>query len=133
MTDSNNPGQPPSPKERREYYRITVTLPIRLQPESDQTEGELVEKSVNLSGGGIGVTITAVYQPNDVLAVALRLPEHGLFTAFVEVLRLDPLPYPGGTYRLHARFIRMPAKDREILIRHITRFQRDHLQAHYSA
>ncbi len=133
MMASNNPDQPPSGRERREYYRITVMLPIRIQLESDETEGAFVEKAINLSGGGIGVTITEVYQLNDVLAVALRFPEHGLFTAFVEVLRLDPLPYPGGTYRLHARFIRMSAKDRETLIRHITRFQRDHLQEHYSA
>lgn len=133
MMASNNPGEPPSGRERRDYYRITVTLPIRIQPELDQAEGAFVEKSVNLSGGGIGVTIPEVYQPNDVLAVTFRLPEHGLFTAFVEVLRLDPIPYPGGTYRLHARFIRMPAKERDILIRHITRFQRDHLQDHYSA
>jgi c-di-GMP-binding flagellar brake protein YcgR len=131
--EQTNPGQSPSGRERREYYRITVTLPIRIQPETDETEGPLVEKAVNLSGGGIGVTITEVYQPNDVLAVTLRFPEHGLFTASVEVLRIDPIPYPGGTYRLHARFIRMPAKDQEVLIRHITRFQRDHLQSHYSA
>ena len=133
MMDSNNPGQPPSPSDRREFYRITVTLPIRIQPELDQTEGAFVEQSINLSGGGIGVSIAQVYQPNDVLVVTFRLPGHGLFTAFAEVLRLDPISYPGGTYRLHARFIRMPAKDRDILIHHITRFQRDHLQNHYSA
>ncbi len=130
---SENPAQQPSGSERREYYRITVTLPIRIQRESDQTEGLPVEQSVNLSGGGIGVTITEVYQPNDILVVTLGLPEHGLFTAFVEVLRLDPIPYPGGRYRLHARFIRMPAQDREVLIRFVTRFQRDHLQDHYLA
>jgi c-di-GMP-binding flagellar brake protein YcgR len=130
---SQDPDQPPSGPERREYYRITVTLPIRIQREADDTEGAFVEKAINLSGGGIGVTISEVYQLNDVLAVAMRFPEHGLFSAFVEVLRVDPIPYPAGTYRLHARFIRMPATDREILIRHITRFQRDHLQRHYSA
>ncbi len=43
---------------------------------------------------------------------------------------LDPVPYPAGTYRLTARFIRMPAKH---WIGHITRFERDHLQDHYSA
>ncbi|MEK7304673.1 MAG: PilZ domain-containing protein, partial [Nitrospirota bacterium] len=118
---------------RREYYRITVTLPIRIQSETDVTEGALIEQSVNISGGGFGVTVTAVYQPNDILSVTLRLPDHGLFTSFAEVLRLDSIPYPGGTYRLHARFIRMTTQDREVLIRHILRFQRDHLQAHYSA
>lgn len=130
---SDTPASPPSGRDRREYYRITVTLPIRIQPETDTTEGELTEKSVNISGGGIGVTVTTIYQPQDILSVTLLLPDHGLFTSFAEVLRLDPIPSPGGTYRLHARFIRMPSQDREVLIRHILRFQRDHLQAHYSA
>lgn len=122
----------PSARERRAYYRITVTLPIRIQPETDTTEGALIEKSVNISGGGIGVTVTVAYQPGEVLSVALLLPDHGIFKSYIEVLRLDPLPYPGGTYRLHARFVRMPAQDLELLIRYITRFQRDHLQEHYS-
>lgn len=130
---SDTPASPPSGRDRREYYRITVTLPIRIQPETDTTEGDLTEKSVNISGGGIGVTVTTIYQPQDILSVTLLLPDHGLFTSFAEVLRLDPIPSPGGTYRLHARFIRMPSQDREVLIRHILRFQRDHLQAHYSA
>lgn len=129
---SDPPAQQPSGKERREYYRITVSLPICIQPEADQTEAPLQEKSVNISGGGLGVTITETYQPNEVLAVTLLLPDHGPFKAFIEVLRIEPLPFPGGTSRLHARFVRMPAKDRELLIRHIIRFQRDHLQSHYS-
>jgi hypothetical protein len=48
-------------------------------------------------------------------------------------LRLDPVPYPADTYRLHARFIRMTSQSRELLIRHILGFQRDHLNRHYSA
>lgn len=130
---SEIPPSQPSGRDRREYYRITVTLPIRIQPEADSTEGELTEKSVNISGGGFGVTVTTVYQPNDILSVTLRLPDHGLFTSLAEVLRLDPIAYPGGTYRLHARFVRMPSHDRELLIRHIVLFQRDHLAKHYSA
>lgn len=130
---SDTPASQPSGKDRREFYRITVGLPIRIQLETDQTEGELTQKSVNISGGGIGITVATVYQPNDILAVTVLLPDHGLFNAFAEVLRLDPIPSPEGTYRLHARFIRMTSQDREVLIRHIIRFQRDHLQAHYSA
>ena len=133
MMASKEPSQQSSGSERREFYRITVTLPIRIQEESDQSEGDLVEQSVNLSGGGLGVTITQVYRPNDILTVTLRLPEHGLFTARAEVLRLDPLPSGGERYRLHARFIRMTDQDREVLIRHVTKFQRDHLQDHYLA
>lgn len=130
---SDAPASQPSGKDRREYYRITVTLPIRIQPETDSTEGELTEKSVNISGGGIGVTVTELYKPGEVLSLTLLLPGQVIFKSYIEVLRLDPIPYPGWTYRLHARFVRMTTQNREILIRHIVRFQRDHLQEHYSA
>lgn len=127
------PDAPPSPRDRREYYRITVTLPMSLQPEADETADAFIEKAVNLSGGGIGVTVNALYEPNAVLALTLRLPDHGLFKSYIEVLRLEPIPYPADTYRLHARFVRMPQSDREFLVRQILKFQRDHLNRHYSA
>lgn len=130
---SDTPASQPSGRDRREYYRITVPLPIHIQPETDSTEGEFIEKSVNISGGGIGVTVPVLYKPGEVLSLSLLLPAQVIFKSFIEVLRLDPIPYPGGTYRLHARFVRMTAQDRELLIKYITRFQRDHLQEHYSS
>jgi c-di-GMP-binding flagellar brake protein YcgR len=130
---SDSPAAQPSAPNRRQYYRITVTLPISIQPETDTTEVELVEKSVNISGGGIGLTVNRRYQPNEILSLTLRLPDQDLFKAFLEILRLDPIPYPAGTYRLHARFIRMTSQNRELLIRHILGFQRDLLNKHYLA
>ena len=125
------PSQP-SGRERREFYRITVLLPICIQLETDEAEGEFTEKSVNLSGGGVGVTVIERYTPGEVLSLTLLLPEQVPFKSSIEVLRLDPLPVPGGAYRLHARFVRMTTQNRELLIRYIVRFQRDHLQEHYS-
>ncbi|MBL8070357.1 MAG: PilZ domain-containing protein [Nitrospira sp.] len=122
----------PSGRERREFYRITVLLPICIQLETDDAEGEFTEKSVNLSGGGIGVTVTTLYQSGEILSVTLLLPDQVPFKSSIEVLRLDPLPIPGGAHRLHARFVRMTSQNRELLIRYIVRFQRDHLQEHYS-
>ena len=130
---SDAPVSQPSGKYRGEYYRITVALPVRIHHETDKTEVALIERTVNISDGGFAVTGSTVYQRNDILSLTLRLPDHDLFTSFTEVLRLDPIPYPGGTYRLHARFIRMSTQDRELLIRHIVHFQRAHLQGHYSA
>jgi c-di-GMP-binding flagellar brake protein YcgR len=125
------PSQP-SGRERREFYRITVLLPICIQLETDEAEGEFTEKSVNLSGGGVGVTVIERYTPGEVLSLTLLLPEQVPFKSSIEVLRLDPLPVPGGAHRLHARFVRMTSQNRELLIRYIVRFQRDHLQEHYS-
>ena len=125
------PSQP-SGRERREFYRVTVLLPICIQLETDEAEGEFTEKSVNLSGGGVGVTVIERYTPGEVLSLTLLLPEQVPFKSSIEVLRLDPLPVPGGAHRLHARFVRMTTQNRELLIRYIVRFQRDHLQEHYS-
>ncbi len=123
----------PSGRERREFYRITVLLPMCLQVAGDDTEAALIERSVNLSAGGIGMMVTTRYNDGDILALTLLLPDHVLFKASIEVLRLDPLPLLGGVYRLHARFVRLTTQDRELLVRCILRFQRDHLQEHYSA
>jgi c-di-GMP-binding flagellar brake protein YcgR len=127
----NTPSEP-SGRERREFYRITVLLPICIQVVTDDREGELTETSVNLSAGGIGVMVTTHYKDGDVLSLTLLLPDHVPFKASIEVLRLDPLPLLGGVYRLHARFVGLTTQDRELLVRYILRFQRDHLQEHYS-
>lgn len=128
----NEPNRPSLGSDRREYYRITITLPICLQGETDATEGTLVEKSVNLSAGGIGLVVNRPFQPNDILSCTLLLAEQVPFKSSIEVVRVDPLPYPPDTYRLHARFIEMTRENRELLVRHILQFQREHLTKHYS-
>lgn len=130
---SPDAATPPSPEiDRREYYRITVTLPICLQTQTDATEGTLIEKSVNLSAGGIGLVVNRPFQPNDILSCTLLLAEQVPFKSSIEVVRVDSLPYPPDTYRLHARFIEMTRENRELLVRHILQFQREHLTKHYS-
>jgi c-di-GMP-binding flagellar brake protein YcgR len=123
----------PSERDRREYYRITVTLPICIQVETAVTEGNFTETTINLSAGGIGLVVKESFQPNTILSCTLLLSDQVRFESSVEVLRLDPVPYPPGIYRLHARFIGMTAQNRELLVRHILQFQRDHLTRHYSA
>lgn len=130
---SEKPASQPTGKDRREFYRITVTLPICLQPESNQAEATLIQRSVNISGGGIGVTLNQTFEVNEILSCTLLLPGKVLFKSYLEVLRVDPIPYPLNTYRLHGRFVRMANQDRELLIRHIIQFQREHLNRHYSA
>jgi c-di-GMP-binding flagellar brake protein YcgR len=130
---SDAPTSQLSAKDRRAYFRISVVLPINIQAETDTTESELIEKSVNISGGGIGVIVNVVYKPDEILSITLILPDKVIFKAYAEVLRLEPLPYQTDTYRLHTRFVRMTTQNQELLIRYILRFQRDHLEKHYSA
>lgn len=132
MAPVTPPAQPPQ-ADRREYYRVTVTLPICLQPESDTSEGALVQRPVNISGGGIGVTLNQAFEVNTTLSCILLLPGQVLFKSYLEVLRVDPITYPLNTFRLHGRFVRITSQDRELLIRHILQFQREHLNRHYSA
>ncbi len=94
----------------------------------------MLEKPVNISGGGIGVSVNVPYEPGDVLLVNLLLPDQVVFKASIEVVRADLVEtHHVQAYRLHARFIRMIKQDRELLIGHIIRFQRDHLNSQYSA
>ena len=132
IMSSDEPTRPSLESERREYYRITITLPICLQAETDATEDALIEKSVNLSAGGIGLIVNRPLQPNEILSCTILLAEQVPFKSLIEVLRVDPLPYPPDTYRLHARFIDMTRENRELLVRHILQFQREHLTKHYS-
>jgi hypothetical protein len=123
----------PSPRDRRTYFRVNTVLPISIQAETDTAEGEFIEKSVNISAGGIGLVVNVAYRPDDILSLILILPDQIIFKTYAEVLWLDPLPHQVNTYRLHARFIRMNTQNQELLIRHILRFQRDRLEKYYSA
>lgn len=129
----DTPTSKPSARDRRAYFRVNTALSISIQTETDTTEGEFIEKSVNISGGGISVTVNVAYRPDDVLSITLILPDQVIFKTYAEVLWLDPLPYQINTYRLHARFVRMTTQNQELLIRHILGFQRSHLENHYSA
>jgi hypothetical protein len=129
----DTPTSKPSARDRRAYFRVNTVLPINIQAETDTTEGEFIEKSVNISGGGMSVTVNVAYRSDDVLSITLILPDQLIFRTYAEVLWLDPLPYHAGTYRLHARFVRMTTQNQELLIRHILGFQRSRLENHYSA
>lgn len=124
---------PSSFADRRAYHRINVMLPMCLQAETDDTQGELLEQSVNLSGGSIGVIVNTLYEPHDILTLTMRFPDQILFTASIEVLRVDHIEaHHIRRYRLHAQFVGMAAQHRELLIQYIMRFQREHLARHYS-
>ena len=116
---TDSPPSQSSPRDRREFYRITSILSIRLQAETDTSDGSFSKAPVNLSAGGIGVT--------------LLLPDQEPFRVYVEVLRVDPIHNPPHTFRLHGRFIRMSTPEREFLVRTILHLQREHLAKHYSA
>ena len=67
-----------------------------------------------------------VWNPEEILSVTLILPGQMIFKAYAEVLRLVPIPDHIGSYRLHARFVRMTGQNEELLTKHILRFQLDH-------
>lgn len=130
----DSPIPPHSPDDRRAYYRITVVLPVSIQDDTDTGEEQLVEESVNISGGGIGVTVNKRYDHKAILVLTLLLPDQVIFKAFLEVVAVEPITTSRlRTYRVRGCFVRMAAQDRELLIRYIMCFQRDHLQRHYMA
>lgn len=111
---------------------MNVTLPISIQREGDETRAAPVMHTFNISGGGLGIIVTTTYEPQDVILVTVLLPDAEPFSSTAEVMRLEPVPAPERTYRLHARFVNLPGAQRERLIRYIVHFQREHLKTHYS-
>ena len=89
---SDAPTSQPSAKDRRAYFRVNAVLPISIQAETDTTEGELIEKSVNISGGGIGVTVNVVYKPDEILSLTLILPDQSSIFSFINGLMLIKFP-----------------------------------------
>ena len=122
----------PSSGDRRNYFRMTTIVPVSVRLETNSQDAVFSEQPVNLSGGGIGFVSNISYNPGDILVLVLRLTDQLTLTSRAEVLRLTPLPHNVQTYRVQARFIGMAEQDRERLIRHIMRLQRDHLHEHYS-
>jgi c-di-GMP-binding flagellar brake protein YcgR len=127
-----SPDSQPSSKDRRNYFRMTSLVPLSVKIETNAQEAVFSEQPVNLSGGGIGFVSSTSYNPGDILVLALRLTDQVTLTSRAEVLRLTPIPHKDQSYRVHARFVGMAERDRELLIRHIMRLQRDHLHEHYS-
>ena len=119
--------------DRRSYFRVNVILPIAIRGETDVSESPLIEKSVNLSAGGIGFVVKTAHSPGDVLSICLLLPDQMLFKASARILTLDPLPHRDHTFRVHARFLGLTAQKRDWLIKYIIRFQRDQLDDSNSA
>jgi c-di-GMP-binding flagellar brake protein YcgR len=106
---------------------------MTVQKEPELLESPLVETSVNISGGGIGFVADTNHTPGDILSITLCLQKETFFRARADVLRCDSLPHRPNTCRIHGRFVQMSQQDRQTLIGHIMRLQRDHLHTHYSA
>lgn len=123
----------PSPRDRRRHFRITVVLPANIQLETDTGERSLTEQWINISGGGIGFMSDIPHNHGDILTITLLLHEQVLFKVQAEVLRREPLAHRAQISRIHARFIQISEQEREVLIRHLMRLQREHLHGHYSA
>jgi c-di-GMP-binding flagellar brake protein YcgR len=123
----------PSARDRRHHFRITVVLPANIQLETDIGESALTEQSINISGGGIGFVSDIPHNPGDILTITLLLHEEALFKVQAEVLRREQLAHRPQASRIHARFIQISEQEREVLIGHLMRLQREHLHGHYSA
>jgi c-di-GMP-binding flagellar brake protein YcgR len=128
-----SPDPEPSARDRRHHFRMTIVLPVSIQLQTDTEESVLTEQSINISGGGIGFVSDIAHDPGDILTITLLLQEHVLLKIQAEVLRRDALPHQVQGFRVHARFIQISEQERELLIRHIMRLQREHLHGHYSA
>ena len=128
-----SPDPESSARDRRHHFRMTIEVPVSIQLQTDSEESVLTEQSINISGGGMGFVSDVAYNPGEILTITLRLHEQLLLVVHAEVLRQEPQPHRAQRFRIHARFIQISEQERELLIRHIMRLQRERLHGHYSA
>lgn len=142
-------------RERREYMRMDVTVPVKYSlPQSQNMadviaewerskecnsgcpEGEALlagrKQLVNLSGSGLCFTMGDCFPPGTLLHVKIALPgekpDHvKLVGAIVRTKKLSPENSPGALHSTALSFRMITGSDRQKLVRHILNEQRKNL------
>lgn len=117
--------------DRRNFFRITASLPIAIAPEGQDGDLTPVPQTVNISGGGVGFITNTEYKTGSILVINMLLPGGVGIEAKAEVVRVSPSPRARGAFRIGARFTEISSKDRDLLVRAIHLLQQKYLSTHY--
>lgn len=123
--------------QRREYFRLETPQanPVICQIKTKNENGVPVALNLpllDISGGGIGVTITDDAEPffaigNTFAGTRIDLPEEGVIQADLVVRSLFRVTMRNGTQNLRAgcEFINLPGNRLTMIQRYITRIERE--------
>ncbi len=119
-------------EEKREYFRLYVTLPADYQLEGEGVRFAPQPITLNLSGGGIGFATQRRFNLGDRIVLTIMLPSHPAITAKAEIVRVAPREKDKATFSIGARFTALSKKDQERILKYLINVQRERLRDHYT-
>jgi len=100
--DDDSTGSGTMPRERRMHRRVNVECPAQVEAAASSHRGTCL----NLSSGGLGLSVEAWLPVGTVVAVTVELPNGKLLKTAAEIVRYDDL----ASGRLAVRFLRLDQK-----------------------
>jgi c-di-GMP-binding flagellar brake protein YcgR len=119
--------------EKREYFRLTVQLPVDYRLEEEETRSVPRPMSVNLSGGGVGFVTQRTFNLGDTLVLRIVLPSSPPLTAKAKIVRMVPLQKDQSSFSIGAQFTELDHEDQERILKFLLALDRKRRQDHYNA
>jgi len=114
--------------QRREYYRLPVSVPVEARPEGEEEAQWMTGHTLDLSAGGMLLSIRLDVQEGDRLELRVYLGQEEMVPAVAEVVRRESLAGPELPRRVPRRrfglkFVEIDMRDRDRIVRFIFREQ----------
>jgi c-di-GMP-binding flagellar brake protein YcgR len=102
--------------ERRDYFRVTVALPVAYWREADHVQTKLDLMPVNISGSGMRFLTARPMSLGDTVSIRIGLP-NGTVPARAKVVRVEGQPEAGASVGL--QFTAIGSQDQERLLEYM--------------
>jgi c-di-GMP-binding flagellar brake protein YcgR len=124
---------PDSYDEKREYFRLTVQLPVDYRLEGEETKSVPKPMNLNLSGGGVGFITQRTFNLGDTLVLRIVLPSTPPLTARAKVVRVAPLEKDRASFSIGAQFTVLDSEDQERILKFLLALDRKRRHDHFIA
>jgi len=132
MKESLPPDSYDSHDEKREYFRLTVQLPVDYQLEGEEARSVPKPMSLNLSGGGVGFVTQRTFNLGDMLVLRIVLPSPPPITARAKIVRVAPLEKDEASFSIGAQFSVLDTEDQERILKFLLALDRKRRHDHYN-
>lgn len=119
-------------KQKREFVRLPVTLPVRFKVATETAEdnsnniAEIEEGvTIDISAGGLFLTTKAVLQAHQILELELKLTEHDSIYCKAEVVRVFAKKRQNEDYKIALIFEDISERQRDRIFKFIFDKQRE--------
>ncbi|TAJ29479.1 MAG: PilZ domain-containing protein [Nitrospirae bacterium] len=123
---------PDSSEDKREYFRLTVNLPMAYQLEGETVSSAPTPMSLNLSGGGVGFVAERKFNLDDMLLLKILLPSQPPIFARAKIVRTAQLGKNTASYSIGAQFTGLDGKDKEQILKYLINVQLERRRERYT-